>query len=159
MSKKNLISSVSQYSPPEAKFLMSLSCDLKLICFKSQLTCMYVNVCPQHPMPATKKGKVREWICLVVLFPSRSKSIRVKTVRVFVDRGHAVGKWWWCCYNVAFWDCVLLALLCGDRIICVAVLEKKEEWSAQLQSLLYQSMEHIIIKLVTMLLHHCFLLF
>jgi hypothetical protein len=49
--------------------------------------------------------------------------------------------------------------LCGDRIICVAVLEKKEEWSAQLQSLLYQSMEHIIIKLVTMLLHHCFLLF
>jgi hypothetical protein len=36
-------------------------------------------------MPAINKGKVREWICLVVLFPSRSKSIRIKTVRIFVD--------------------------------------------------------------------------
>jgi hypothetical protein len=43
---------------------------------------------------------------------------------------------------VAFWDCVLLALLCGDRIICVAVLEKKEEWSAQKSPLSINGAHH-----------------
>lgn len=43
---------------------------------------------------------------------------------------------------MAFWDCVLLALLCGDRIICVAVLEKKEEWSAQKSPLSINGAHH-----------------
>ena len=83
---------------------------------------MHVSKClSKASMSTTTRRCVWKLTSFYILFIAKDKPIRVECVWVLVDIWQAIRKCWWCCYNMSFWNHIVVAFFsCHGEITVTA---------------------------------------